>query len=162
MDFLGFVAAVLTVVAALFGLIPPILSKSQGGAKSDESVSGFVKALTIIFMICGVMGIYFLFMFGMTALPRYMISNRLPKEAVVIKNFSDTDWNLVLSAEMLAYSSERDVALIEIIDHALSRANYPLALLAASKISYRNPRDEQIARIRRAMMVGSEPSKTER
>ena len=161
MGFLGFVTAVLTLVAALFGLIPPILSKSQGGAKSDESVSGFVNALTTIFVICGVMGIYFLFMFGMTALPRYMMSNRPAKEAVEIKNISDIDWNLVLSAEMLAYSDERDVALIEIIEHALADANYPLALLAASKITYSSPRNEQIARIRRAMMVKTEPNKAE-
>lgn len=151
MEILGFATAVVTLVAALFGLIPPLLSKSQGGAKSDDSVSGFVSALTPIAVIGGMMGLYFFFMFGMTAIPRYMSSNRATKEVIEIKDVSNADRNLVSAAELMAYPGERDAALTQIIDHALTDGNFPLALLAASKISFSGARDEQLVRIRTAM-----------
>lgn len=158
MDFLGFIAAILTLVAALFGLIPPLLSKAQAGGQSDESVSGFVKALTPIVVIGGMLGIYFLYMFGMTALPRYMMS-RPEKEIAEIKGVSDADWNLVRSAEMLTYSGERDAALVRIIDHAIANSDFPLAILATSNLSYSSQRDEQLVRIQGAMLSGPKPIK---
>ncbi|MFK0207219.1 hypothetical protein [Agrobacterium sp. NPDC090283] len=155
MEYLGFASAFLTVVAALFGLIPPILSKGQNGTKSDESVSSFVRALTPIFVICGLLITYFIFIYGMTALPRFM-SSRPSKEVVEIRNLHDADWNLVHSAELISYSSSRNAALVQIVDHGLNQANYPLALLAASKITFSAQRDTELAKIQKAMMKSAE------
>ncbi len=158
LEYLGFASAFLTVVAALFGLIPPILSNSQGGKKSDESVSSFVRALTPIFVICGFLVTYFLFVYGMTALPRFMSSVGPKKEVTEIRGLSDADRNLVYSAESISYSSSRDPALVQIVDYGIYHANYPLALLAASKISYADQRDGQLTRIRNAITKKVEPA----
>lgn len=147
-EILGFVSAVLVLVAALFGLIPPILSSSAGGRKTDHATADLINISKVFFVIVGCLGVFFLFTGGMRALSDYM-SSSIRKEEIgpELRNISDEDFNLVKNAELFTTYADRDAALKRIIEFALEQGKQPLATLAASKLSTYTERNEQLTKI---------------
>ena len=147
-EFLGIISAIIVLIAALFGLIPPILSTSASGGKSDHATSELISGLKPIIIAIGGLSVFFFYMFGMKGLTDYMSGSDLSEEpALELRNVSDEDLNLVLNATLLSRHKDRDAALLQIVDFALKEGNQPLAVLAASNLSRYTDRDEQLDRI---------------
>lgn len=157
-ELLGFFTAAITLVAALFGLIPPLLSSSgRNGSLSDRSASEIIEAVKPFVVIGGIMALYFFFMFASTSFLKFQREERGEEEAVEIFGVTDSDRNLVTSAVLLLSHRSRTEALIEIVGVALAQENLPLAILAASEIMEPNVKNEQLEFIRRAMIEASTP-----
>ncbi|MBB4304555.1 hypothetical protein GGD81_003615 [Rhodobium orientis] len=152
-DYLGLAAAVIVLVAALFGLIPPILSGSSGvDSKARDSMVSFIDSMKFIFVIIGLLFIYFLYMVGISNLPELMGLKHGEEFAENIKGLSNYEYNIVKNVDRMPYSNSRGEALISIIDRAIEEEKFPLAILAASRIPYSDKKNEQIIRINRAML----------
>lgn len=158
-DYIGIISAIIVLVAALFGLIPPILSTSASGGKSDHATSELIGGLRPILLAIGGLAVFFFYMFGMMGLTDFMSSsNKKDEPAIELHNVSEEELNLIVNAELLSQYRDRDEALLKIIDFALTEGKQGLAILAASKLSQYRDRDEQLERILTQFVPAPEPS----
>lgn len=154
-DVLGFATAVVVLIAALFGLIPPLLSNSGGeGAMSDKAAASFIESITPIVVIAGLLGLFFFYLFGMTSLANGVSGGNIQgEETIDLRGLNEDDYNIIANAELLSNYRERDAAFQEIVNFALFQENYALATLAASNLSNYRARNEQALRIHRAAIA---------
>ncbi len=147
-EYLGLITAIVVLIAALFGLIPPLLSGSPSGSKSDEAVAGLLDATKPFLVIGAIILLFFTYMYLGTNITRFMApSHEEPEVSLSIKNLSDGDINMVLNADLISSTHKRNDALGEIVEHALKYNNAALATLAASEISATHLRNEMLLQV---------------
>jgi hypothetical protein len=152
-DVLGLVAAVLVLIAALFGLIPPLLAGPNKNNELQRSATDFLDGIKVVSVIIGILFIMFMMMSWPAVFQRVMAwGSDEGQEEVQVLGLDNRDRNLLILTTEIWSSTARNEALLRVIDHALDEENFPLAIAAAREVWSSSEKNEQLQRVLEAMI----------